>query len=114
MKSTCEHAAFVARDGDGSLVGYWFGPENFDIGAAPILKLDTEGQFSVLEGRFLSEALLGNHVFEDAEKFAQLKKSFAKAGIVIVADSWDELVYPTPPTDPGVFHEQRYEENLSK
>lgn len=111
MKSTCEHAAFVARDHDGNVLGYWFGPENLGIGAAPILKLDTEGQFSLLAGLNLSEALLGDRVFEDAEKFAQLRQEFAKAGIVIGADRWDQLVYPTPPTDPAVFHEQRYEQN---
>ncbi len=114
MKSTCEFAAFVARDGDGNLVGYWFGPENLDIAAAPIVKLDTEGQFALLEGLTLSEALLGSHVFEDADRFAQLKETFATAGITMSANSWDELAYPSPPTDPAEFHEQRYEENLGK
>jgi hypothetical protein len=114
MNSTCEHAAFVARDEDGAAIGYWFGPEKLGTEAAPILKLDTEGTFSLLEGETLSEALLGSHVFEDAEKFAQLKETFAKAGIPIGADSWDELPYPRPPTDPGTFHEDRYEENRSK
>ena len=112
MKSTCEHAAFVAQDDDRNIVGYWFGPENVDIGSAPIIKLDTEGQFSLLEGRTLSEALLGSHVFDDDAKFAELKGVFVDAGIAIGADSWDELAYPSPPTDPGEFHEQRYEENL--
>ena len=114
IKSTCEHAAFVARDEDGAAIGYWFGPENLGTDAAPIVKLDTEGSFSLLEGETLSEALLGSHVFEDAEKFAQLKQSFAKAGIPIDADSWDELPFPSPPTDPATFHEERYEENRSK
>jgi hypothetical protein len=114
MQSTCEHAAFVARNNDCKIFGYWFGPENVDIGAAPILMLDTEGQFLQLEGLTLSEALLGNHVFEDTEKFARLKESFAKVGIAISAGSWDELAYPSPPTDPTVFHEERYEENRSK
>jgi hypothetical protein len=114
MQSTCEHAAFVASDQDGSLVGYWFGPENVAIGDAAIFKLDSEGQFLLLEGRTLSEALLGNHVFEDTEKFAQLKAKFADVGVEIRGDSWDELPYPNPPSDPGTFHEERYEENLAK
>jgi hypothetical protein len=111
MKSTCEHAAFVARDDDGNLIGYWFGPENVGIENAALLKLDTEGQFLLLEGKTLSEALLGSHAFEDTERFAQLKGVFAGAGIDITADSWDELVYPNPATDPAAFHEERYEEN---
>ena len=114
ITSTCEHAAFVARNNDDAIFGYWFGPENVDIGAAPILKLDSEGQFLQLEGLTLSEALLGNHVFEDVEKFAKLKDLFGKVGIAISANSWDELAYPSPPTDPTVFHEERYNENRSK
>jgi hypothetical protein len=114
ITSTCEHAAFVARNNDDAIFGYWFGPENLDIGTAPIVKLDSEGQFLQLEGLTLSEALLGNHVFEDVEKFAQLKGLFASAGIAISANSWDELAYPSPPTDPAEFHEQRYNENRSK
>jgi len=111
LTSTCEHAVFVARDDDGNVIGYWFGPEKVSIEDAPLVKLDTEGQFTLLEGTTLSEALLGNHVFEDVENFGRFKESFAKAGIPIDADSWDELVYPDPPTDPATFHEERYEEN---
>jgi hypothetical protein len=114
MNSTCGYAAFVARDDDGKLFGYWFGPENVDIGDAPILALDSEGQFALLEGATLSEALLGNHVFEDTARFAQLKADFAKAGIAIGAGSWDDLPFPNPPTDPASFHEERYEENRGK
>jgi hypothetical protein len=114
MKSTCEYAAFVARDEDGNLIGYWFGPENVGIDSAPILKVDSEGQFELLGGRSLSEALLGDKVFEDADKFAALKDVFAQAGIAIAADSWEDLEYPDPPTSPAVFHEERYEENRSK
>jgi hypothetical protein len=109
-----EHAAFVARDDDDRIIGYWFGPENVGIDAAPILRLDTEGQFALLEGGTLSEALLGSHVFDDAERFTQLKEEFAKAGIAISAGSWDELAYPHPPTDPAEFHERHYEENQVK
>ena len=79
-----------------------------------MLKLDSEGQFALLEGKTLSEALLGNHVFEDTEKFARLKQEFARVGIPISADCWDELAYPSPPTDPASFHEQLYEENRNK
>ena len=114
MKSTCEHAVFVARNQDAAIIGYWLGPENVGIDAAPILKLDSEGQFALLEGTTLSEALLGNHVFEDAERFAELKAEFAKVGIAISGDSWDELPYPKSPTDPGVFHEEWYVENRNK
>jgi hypothetical protein len=111
MQSTCEYALFVARNQDAAIIGYWLGPENLGIEAAPIVKLDSEGQFALLEGTSLSEALLGNHVFEDAERFAELKGEFAKVGIAIRGDSWDELPYPKSLSDPGVFHEERYAEN---
>ena len=114
MQSTCEHAVFVARNEDAAIIGYWLGPENVGIDAAPILKLDSEGQFALLEGATLSEALLGNHVFEDAERFAELKAEFAKVGIAISGNGWDDLPYPKSPSDPGEFHEQRYAENRDK
>ena len=114
IKSTCEHAAFVAQNQDGNVFGYWFGPENVGINDAPIVKLDTEGQFDLLGGRTLSEALLGDHVFEDAGRFAEFKTLFAAAGIAIAGDSWDDLVYPKPPTTPGAFHEKLYRENQQK
>jgi hypothetical protein len=114
MISTCEHAAFVAQAEDDQLFGYWFGPENVSIDTAPILKLDSEGQFSLLAGRTLSEALVGVRAFTDQKMFTQLKGSFRQAGIAIGADSWDELARPKAPTDPGTFHEQRYEDNRTR
>lgn len=38
MQNTCEHAVFVARNQDAAIIGYWVGPENVGIDAAPILK----------------------------------------------------------------------------
>jgi hypothetical protein len=114
IESTCEHAVFVVEDCDRAILGYWFGPENVDIADAPIVKYDTEGQFLLMEGTTVSEALVGATAFEDVERFAELKQAFTNVGIEIAADRWDDLKYPDPPTGPGEFHEQRYEENLGK
>jgi hypothetical protein len=50
---------FIAESDDGDMIGYWHGPERTPIDAAPIVKLDTEGQFDLMRGRALSEAMLG-------------------------------------------------------
>ena len=50
----------VAESEDGDMIGYWHGPERTPIGDAPIVKFDTEGTFGLMQGRRLSEAMLGN------------------------------------------------------
>ena len=48
------------------MIGYWHGPERTPIGNAPIVKLDTEGTFGLMQGRTLAEAMLGNDTYSDA------------------------------------------------
>jgi hypothetical protein len=114
MTTVCAHCVFVAQNDDGILFGYWFGPENLPIESAPIVKLDTEGQFELIGGKSLSEALVGDRVFDDDAAFAKLKGQFGRAGINFAASSWDELDDPDAPTDPGILHDRCYRENRAK
>jgi hypothetical protein len=114
MTSTCAFAAFVARDDDGNLFGYWFGPENTPIESAAILRLDTEGAFEIIAGSSLSEALVGDRVFDDDAEFAKLKGQFGRVGISFSANCWEDLVLPETASDPGIHHEKLYNENRAK
>jgi hypothetical protein len=76
---------FVAESEDGDMVGYWHGPERTPIAAAPIVQYDTEGQFSLMQGRTLSEAMLGRYTYGDDERFADGRAWLAGCGIATEA-----------------------------
>jgi hypothetical protein len=100
----------VAESEDGDMIGYWHGPERAAIGTAPIVKLDTEGTFSLMQGRTLSEAMLGNDTFDNAERFAAVRAWLAGCGIAIDATNWRELSTPEAPTRPDKLHRLLYEQ----
>ena len=100
----------VAESEDGDMIGYWHGPERTPIGTAPIVKLDTEGMFSLMQGRTLSEAMLGNYTFDDAERFAGARARLTGCGIPIDAMNWRELSTPEASTRPEKLHGMLYEQ----
>jgi hypothetical protein len=100
----------VAESEDGDMIGYWHGPEHTPIGKAPIVKLDTEGIFGLMQGRNLSEAMLGNDTFNDAERFADARAWLAGCGIEIDAMNWRELSTPEASTRPDKLHDMLYEQ----
>ena len=100
----------VAESDDGDMVGYWHGPERVPIGAAPIVKYDTEGQFDLMQGRTLSEAMLGNYTFGDDERFADGRAWLAACGIEMDAANWRGLSTPTAATMPDKLHRTLYNE----
>jgi hypothetical protein len=100
----------VAESEDGDMIGYWHGPERTPIGKAPIVKLDTEGTFSLMQGRNLSEAMLGNDTFGDAERFADARAWLAGCGIEIDAKDWRELSTPEASTRPDKLHDMLYKQ----
>jgi hypothetical protein len=105
------YITFVVKTDDSDLIGYWHGPENTPIESAPIVKYDTEGQFSLLLGTHLTEALLGEHVFDDDEEFARLREWFLQNGIIIAASNWDDLDFPEAKTKPDELHRSLYNQN---
>ncbi len=98
----------VAESEDGDMIGYWHGPERTPIDKAPIVKLDTEGIFDLMQGRTLSEAMLGNATFDDAERFADIRAWLANCGIAIGANNWRELSTPEASTRPDKLHDVLY------
>ena len=100
----------VAESEDGDMIGYWHGPERTPIGKAPIVKLDTEGMFCLMQGRTLSEAMLADYTFDDAERFADARAWLASCGIEIDAKNWRELSTPEASTRPDNLHDMLYEQ----
>ncbi|MGY8663699.1 hypothetical protein Q3C01_15180 [Bradyrhizobium sp. UFLA05-109] len=95
---------FVATSDDGDMIGYWHGPERTPIETALIVKLDTEGQFDLMQGRNLAEAMLGDNTFSDPEGFATGRRWLADCGITVDATDWRELATPECAVQPSALH----------
>jgi len=100
---------FVAESEDGDVVGYWHGPERTAIGAAPIVQYDTEGQFSLMQGRTLSEAMLGRYTYGADERFAD-GRAWLAACIEMEAANWHGLSTPSAAARPEKLHRTLYNE----
>jgi len=110
-KEISQYISFVVEAIDGNLVGYWHGPENLELRDASIIKYDTEGQYTILSGSNLVEALVGDYVFDDDDEFLEFQEQFGNCGIVIVK-KWDDLVEFKVMTDPSKLHQSLYEKAL--
>lgn len=103
-----KHISFVMETVNGDIIGYWHGLENQEIMTSPIVLYDTEGQFSILNGSNLTEALVGNYLFDDDEAFLEFQKRFKDCGINIVS-RWDDLFEPKLKLTPENIHAEKYE-----
>jgi hypothetical protein len=105
---------FVVVTDDSDVIGYWHGSQAAAIDEAPIVKFDTEGQFSLLPGRHLTEALVGDHVFDDDAAFAEFHEGFGAHGIAFQAGCWDDLSQDEPASSPDELHRRLYDEERAK
>ncbi len=105
---------FVVQKDDGEIVGYWHGPEHLSLLEAPIVQYDTEGQFDILLGKTLTEAMLGVYVFDEDDEFLELREEFKQCGIEIQASNYDELHKPNPSTSPDSLHNILYNKYREK
>jgi len=102
-----KYISFIGEAIDGNLVGYWHGQKNKEIEKSPIIMYTTEGVFKILLGKNLIEALIGDYIFDDNDKFLDFQKSFLNCGINIVS-KWDDLVEIKVVTDPEELHQKFY------
>ena len=58
MADMVRYSGFVAEDAAGDAIGYWFSPDRIPIETAPLLRFDTDGNFSILPGNGIAEAIL--------------------------------------------------------
>lgn len=103
-----KYISFVMETVNGDIIGYWHGLENQEITNSHIVLYDTEGQFSILNGSNLTEALVGNYLFDDNEAFLEFQKEFKDCGIEIVS-KWDDLFEPKLKVTPESLHAEKYE-----
>jgi hypothetical protein len=85
MADMARYCGFVAEDVDGNAIGYWFGPHSVPIEAAPLISYNTKGNFSVLRGQGVAEAILVVAALESDELFSTLREYLNGHGFNIVA-----------------------------
>lgn len=109
------HCTFVATDDNGNLIGYWRGPEKLPLDQAPVVRFDTEGQFTLLDGLHITEAVAADMTFEDDEKFSELRAAFEKMGVAFSSSHRDTLArHAHPPSEsPDEMHQRLYEKYLA-
>ncbi len=89
-------SAFVAEDDTtGDAIGYWFSPDRIPIEVAPLLRFDTEFNFSILPGNNLAEAILVVASRGEEQRFCELRDSLNELGLNIAARSIQD-VQPRP------------------
>lgn len=114
IDSVCEYITFAAYTDDSELVGYWHGPEKTPIEKAPLVSLDTEGQFNQLSGKKLAEALLGLSHF-DTKEFQKYTKWFKDFEIDIKAKSEKDLaLWSKSSSSPIKLHKEMFEKFRKK
>lgn len=116
VRATEETAAlitWVAVDEDeGRAFGYWRGPDDIPLASAAVVSLDTEGQFRLLRGTSLSEALCDEYGQWDEDGYAARVASCRAQGVTITADDPEELPEPAVSPTPAAHHTARYTELL--
>ena len=85
MGDMIRYSGFVAEDAAGDAIGYWFSPDRIPIEAAPLLRFDTDGNFSILCGNGIAEAILVIASRGDNLTFSELRDYLNDQGVNITA-----------------------------
>ncbi len=85
MGEMIRHSGFVAEDAAGGAIGYWFSPDPIPIETAPLLRFDPNGNFSILSGDGIAEAVLVVASRGDNSTFSELRDYFNEQGLRITA-----------------------------
>jgi hypothetical protein len=85
-------SAFVAEeDTTGDAIGYWFGPDRIPIEIAPLLRFDTDFNFSIVPGNNIAEAILVVASRGDDRTFCELRDYLNELGLNIAARSSEDV-----------------------
>ncbi len=113
IAETAALITWVAENTDeGVAFGYWRGPDDLPLDVAPVVAFDTEGQFELLPGTSLSEALTDEYGQWSEEDYTALVKQCRAHGVAISADDPDDLLEPEVSPTPAQHHAACYEELL--
>lgn len=114
IEETAALITWVGEDEDESQAfGYWRGPNDVPLAAAPIVSLDSEGQFQVLRGANLSEALSDEYGQWADDGYPGVVARCRSEGVTISADDPAELLEPTVTPTPAEHHVARYRDLLA-
>lgn len=94
FKKAIERICFFANGFNQTLLGYWMSPKVSSIEHAPIVELDTEGEFSLVTSSFAEYILfkiLDCEREEDGSDFEQAREWLAELGIEVEIDSIDDV-----------------------
>jgi hypothetical protein len=113
MNATSALCCFVFVTDDGELIGYWRGPDRLEPDNAPIVRLDTEGQYDLLPGRTILQALyllmkrgyLAERIEPARQALAKLGLSMTDAELAIAETNGRAAVI-----NPGDYRKRLYTE----
>jgi hypothetical protein len=108
------HVGFVAEGLNGAAIGYWLHPDEPAGRPAPVVSLDTEGQFEILDGTTFAEAVVGKWVFDDDPWFGRLADGFEALGVAMPVRRSADLVRPEVAVDPATLHRRLYYEERAR
>src|SRR5262249_36858640 len=80
--------AFVAKSMDSGILGYWLGEGNRKVKDAPVVELDSEGQFG-LKGTSVAEYLL--QFTDEQDEFEEFRDWLKERGVRVTVKSHDAI-----------------------
>jgi hypothetical protein len=107
MADMVRYSAFVAEDDTTrDAIGYWFGPDRIPIEIAPLLRFDTNFNFSIVPGNNITEAILVVASRGDDQKFCELRGYLNELGLDIAAQS----IHDVQPRECAILPQATYEQ----
>ncbi|HSO32088.1 MAG TPA: hypothetical protein VLT33_06220 [Labilithrix sp.] len=109
MAETNKLVSWFGKDMEG-FVGLWRGPDDRPVAAAPVVRLDTEGQYGIVA------ATIGDYlaISVDADDFAATRAALIRAGFEVGASAdaiWSAL---DAFDDPNDYRNELYEEHRER
>jgi len=115
MNAMDEYIAWFGRDGDGGWFGLWCGTAGGPVSDAPIVHLDSEGQYQ-LTARSVGDLVVITVYDEtgDDEEFARVRSSLTEAGFRVSESA--EKIYESlrGVENPGDVHSRLYNEGRKR
>jgi hypothetical protein len=106
MGDMIRYSGFVAEDAAGEAIGYWFSPDHIPIETAPLLRFDTNGNFSILCGKNIAEAILVIASRGDNKTFSELRDYLCELGINVAPRTIQDVQRREPALPPQATYEQ--------
>ncbi len=103
-----------AVEDNGTLYGYWHGPDAEPATEAAIVTYDSEGTLDTACGNSLIEALVLKACYENEGRFAALKQRLSDHGVTLKATTWETYSSRPCKTNPQKLHNEIYERNQAK